>query len=119
MYMELNVEVTKVHRVLRFNQRPWLRDYIDVNANARKQASNAFEKNFFKLMNNAVLVRVLGLLGNNLCYGCCDECFIHRQNHGRRPQETFRTDLSKLGRWEKWLEVSHRQAQLQVSRNVE
>lgn len=53
-YMELGVEVTKVHRVLRFWQKPWMRDYINLNTEARKQAKNDFEKTFYKLMNNSV-----------------------------------------------------------------
>ena len=47
------LKLKKVHRIIEFNQKAWLKPYIDMNTELRKVASNDFEKDFYKLLDNA------------------------------------------------------------------
>ncbi|CAH3188041.1 unnamed protein product, partial [Porites evermanni] len=57
--LELGMKITAVHRGISFYQSPWMEPYIRKNTELRKCASNNFEKDFFKLMNNSVFGKTI------------------------------------------------------------
>ena len=58
-YLELGMRITAVHRGISFYQSPWMEPYIRKNTELRKTATNSFEKDFFKLMNNSVFGKTI------------------------------------------------------------
>ena len=52
--LNYGIMLKKLHRVIKVNQKAYLKPYIDLNTKLKKEANNDFEKYFFKLMNNAV-----------------------------------------------------------------
>ena len=52
-YIKHGMKINQVHSVISFKQSKWLEKYIEFNTQKRNQAVNDFEKDFYKLLNNA------------------------------------------------------------------
>ena len=52
-YTNLGMKVTKIHMIYRFKQSLWLEKYLNHNTQKRTKAKTNFEKDLYKLMNNA------------------------------------------------------------------
>ena len=75
-YLKQGMQLLKVYRAIEFKQSAWMRVYIEKNQNLRAVATSDFEKNFYKLMNNA-------------CYGKTCE------NQRKRTNIQLVTDVDK------------------------
>ena len=46
------LDLKKAHKLIKINQKAWLKTYIEMNTNLRRKAKNNFQRDFFKLMNS-------------------------------------------------------------------
>ena len=59
LYLSLGMKLKKIHRILEFNETPWMEPYIRMNTKFRKKSKSAFKKDFYKLMNNSVFGKTM------------------------------------------------------------
>ena len=58
-YISQGMILKKVYHIIRFDQSPWLKPYIDLNTDLRALATSDAEKDFYKLMNNSVFGKTM------------------------------------------------------------
>lgn len=52
--LKLGMKVERIHRIMNFKQKPWLKTYIEYNSIKRRNAKNDFERALHKFYNNSV-----------------------------------------------------------------
>ena len=73
LYIRLVMKLKRVHRVLQFDQSPWMKPYIDFNTDKRRQATTDFERDFYKLLNNSVFDKTMENLRNRVNVTLCND----------------------------------------------
>ena len=65
-YLRHGMIVDKVHNIISFRQSRWLEKHIIFKTQKRNQAVNDFEKEFYKLLNNAFFGKIMEKVRNRL-----------------------------------------------------
>lgn len=59
LYINLGLVLKKVHKILEFEERPIMKDYIEFNAKKRQQATNNFDISFYKFLSNSLFGKTM------------------------------------------------------------
>ena len=53
-YLPFGMKLKKIHRILKFKQKNWLKVFTDFNIKKRQESNDEFNKNLYKLINNSI-----------------------------------------------------------------
>ena len=104
-YIKHGMKIKEVHRVISFKQSKWLEKYIDFNTQKRNQALNDFEKDFYKLLNNAFYGKTMENVRNR-----CKMEIIERDNYNkvlRWQRKLSFNGICKSSNCDSYLEKEH------------
>lgn len=74
--ISLGLNIAKVHRVLKFKQSRWLKEYIDANTEKRKVAKacgDSIGSDYYKLLNNSCFGKTFEAVQNRMDFELCTE----------------------------------------------
>ena len=66
MYLSSGIKLSKIHKIIKFKQSNWLKEYIDFNTEKRKNSKNSFERSFFKLLVNSIYGKCMENIGKRI-----------------------------------------------------
>lgn len=96
-YLEHGLKLTKISRAVQFKQSNWLKEWIDINTQFRTNAKNDFEKDYFKLMNNAVFGKTMENVRDRIEVKCAfDEKYFKK--YASKPNYHSCKDFKNYGK---------------------
>ena len=64
LYLKLGLKIKEIFRVIKFDQKPFMKSWVDFCTEKRSQSTNDFTKNFWKLLVNSVYGKTIESLNN-------------------------------------------------------
>ena len=105
-YIRYGMKIKQVHSIISFKQNKWLEKYIDFNTQKRNQAVNDFEKDFYKLLNNAFYGKTMENIRNR-----CKIEIIKRNDYNKilkwQRKLTFNGICKSFDNCDSYLEKDH------------
>ena len=59
LYLKLGLKLKKVHKILQFDEKPIMKEYIEFNSKKRAESSNAFDISFYKFLSNSLFGKTM------------------------------------------------------------